>query len=292
MRLDQPISYNGITTGLTTRAGGLPDVGVEITRVRYGDVQADAYLDKRALQDGLDASDVYLSGRQVLIDAAVYGSTEGDLWDRVQDFNHAFNPHIAYDADTAEVGFLPFKFYQATADIASWPSASYPSGIPLQMYLRPLRTPSFVIEKANTGGGGFVGQGAKQLLTVPLIARDPRKYVQTAISSSITTAVKATSYRGDYPSLPIITFSVTATGHSAFTMTIGGKSIVIDLAAVSTGSFTLDFADHTLIDGDGDSRASLMDFAEFATIEFGTTFVLANAQGVSNPTLTYYEAFS
>ncbi len=293
MDLTAAISYNGLTAaGLTPASGGVPSTGIVFESVDFGNVGVDAFVDKRALQDGVDASDIYLGARNVTISAGVYGSTRGDAFDRLQDLLAAFSPRLAYNADSANLGFLPFKFYQPTADIATWPTSAYPNGIPLQMYLRPSAPPRYPVRRQETGGQP--GKGLSFAVTLQMLARDPRKYLQSTVSQSIATTAQTAAHRGDYPTYPVISWSVATTGSSLFSITIAGQSVGVDLGAASTGSFTLDYASRSLVDASGTSFAGkIQPGARFPEIQpGGSTVVCANNGGVISLVATYREAFA
>jgi hypothetical protein len=285
------VAYNGWTNSLTTQSGGKPADGWEIVSANISPIGVAQYLDKKALQDGMDANDVYEAQRSVTMIVGVYGSTQGRFWDNLQSLLAAFNPVLAYNADTSNVGFLPLTFYQPTAITGTWSTASYPNGIPLQLYCRPAAPPSYDIPKAATSGDS--GKGLATHATVQLICRDPRKYLQTAQAYSITTSSQTGAYRGDYNSFPIVTFSLSASGSSAYTLTVHNNSVVINLSALSSGTFTLDFAKRLLTNSVGDPVMSLITSAFFAPIKLNQTgFVALNTTGISSQTLTYYEAWA
>ena len=146
------VSYNGWANSLTTRAGA-PSDGWQILRANVSPIGVTQYLDKKALQDGMDANDVYENARQINLIVGVYGSTKGSFWDNLQTLLSAFNPTIAYNADTANVGFIALDFFQPTADISTWPTSTYPHGIPLRFYGRPAALPRYAIERKATSGG-------------------------------------------------------------------------------------------------------------------------------------------
>ena len=294
MDLSKPIAYNGLTTGVTTGSGGAPANGVAFQKVTYNNIGVDAFLDKRALQDGLDASDTYLGGRSIDIEAAVMGTSFGHTWDRVQQFCRVFSPRHAFDNAPTLLGFRPMTFFQPTADIVTWPTSTYPSGIPLQLFARPNAAPAFAIERDGAGSPGTDAKGGKVLMRTSLIAKDPRKYVQTAISSTITTTAQSASHRGDCPTFPVITFSLSATGHSALRFFVGGNFIELNVATISSGTYSVDFTEHTITKSDGTLRMDLLAQAEaYNPIQPDdtTAFYMQNATGVSSATITYSEAF-
>lgn len=290
MDLSQPISYNGLTTGLTTAAGGTPTSGVSVTRVTYNNIGADAFFDKRALQDGLDASDVYLGGRTIELDMAVYGTSQGEAWDQAQRVMRTFSPRYAYDNAPTLLGFRPIQFSQPTADTATW-ATGY---IPLQIYARPTAAPTFSIEQTGIGSPAVPARGGKVLMRAFLIAKDPRKYVQTDISATITTTAQSASHRGDCPTFPIITFSISATGSSVLRFYVGGSFVQLDASTISTGTYSVDFGQHTITKSDGTLRMDLLSQAQAYNAiqpDDTTTYYMQNATGVSSATITYSEAF-
>ena len=291
MDLTAPIIYNGLTvSGLTGTAGGSPSVGTVIERINISDMDVHAYLDKRALQDGVDAGDVYIGARTVIIDAAVYGSTKAHGWDNLQAWLRAFHPRIAFNADTANLGFLSMKFRQPTISTAVWTDAY----IPLQFYLRPARPASYVVERLPSGG--VAGKGLAFQVQSALVARDPRKYVQTAQSILVNSNSQTVPHRGDYPTAPILTWTMTSGGPTALWFQVAGATTTINMTGVSSGTFTFDFGKRTLVDQTGASRASLFtgqpQFNEIPP--GGTTVGLFDNTGVGGGgvTLTYYEAFT
>lgn len=180
MDLTAPISYNGLTISPPTQtATGTPRSGYEYNRL-HTDVEVDGYLDGRANENGVDASDVFLRARLITIDGSVYGSSKGDLWDKQAALLEAFNPVIAYNADTGALGFLPFDFRWPTAD-----TATYPLGyIPQRYYARPAKEPAFTINRVQSSGtrGGSMG------VRLTLVAKDPIRYAQTATSITLATS--------------------------------------------------------------------------------------------------------
>lgn len=293
MDFTKAISYNSLSVNTVARsAGGLPTTGYLVERFQPIPPQIDAYFEKRALTDGMDAGDVYLAGRQFGLIVTAFGSTKGDLWDKAQALLTAFSPTIAYSTDTANRGFLAFDFYQPTATIATWPTSAYPDGIPMRYYLRPMHHPVYLVERDKDGG--TASRGFSKRFEVAMQARDPRKYLQAAISAAITTATQTAAYKGDYPTGPIFTWSLSATGSSAFTLVVNSMSNVINLSSLSSGSFTFDYDKKFLYaTSSGASKMDLISsFNGFDRISSGSTFKMGNATGISTPLLTYREAFS
>lgn len=294
MDLGGTVTFNGLSLNTVTRtAGGAPTSGYLIERFTPEPPPPTSYLEKRALADGLDAGDVFLGGRNFTLIQQVFGTTPGDFWDKAQDLFHAFSPTIAYSTDSAERGFLAMDFYQPTADISTWPTSAYPDGIPLRYYVRPLAGPTYAIERDRDGG--VSGQGRSKSFSIPLIARDPRKYLQSAtVSQEFTTANQLAAHRGDYPTFPVITFTLTATGHSNFALTIAGIQVNLDLSVGSSGTFTFDYGKRTLVDAFGASKTSRIQASGgYEQIQpGGTNYRYANPTGIATCTMTYREAFA
>ena len=294
MNLQALITYNGLSINTASRsAGGAPTSGYRVLRFAPEPSPPTGYLEKRALTDGLDAGDVFLGGRTFGLVVQVFGSSEGDFWDKAQDLFAAFTPTVAYNADTTNRGFLDFDFSQPTADIATWPTSAYPNGIPLRYYMRPSSGPSYVVEriKDNVREGGHA-----KAFNIQLIARDPRKYLNTELQYAISASSTTGTYRGDYQSAPIITFSVSATGHSAFTLTVNGFANVINLSGVSSGTFTFDYGKRSLVDSTNTSRASLLSsVAGFPLVGPSTSepsFSYTNPTGISSAFIKWREAWA
>lgn len=286
MDLSAPIIYNSLTFAPPAASPGRPRGGYEINDIDFSEVGVTAYLDKRALQDGLDASDVYLDGRNVQISGSVLGTTAAHTWDNLQALMAAFSPTEAYRADTDEKGFLPFKFRQPTIDTATW-TAGY---IPLQFYLRPSSPVRYRVTRPGVAGT----KGFAIPFRVSMVARDPRKYAQTEqlIGVSSSTDGYAT-HRGDYPTMPVISMTLTAAGSSAFTVFVDGTSARIDLSGRSSGTLLLDYANRTLTDSVTDVQYMSLLTGNFVPIRPpGVQVYFVNSTGLSSVVAHYREAWA
>lgn len=289
MDFTKPITYNGFTFQPPTPSAGTPLSGAQIRSIQLSNVDALGYLDKKALDDGMDATDVFLGARTVLIDAAVYGSTQGDMWDTVGDLMSAFDPVVAYNANTAARGFIPLTFYRPTADIVSWPTsvAAYTDGIPLHMNLRPVRLPTWGASTGNTGGQADLGGAIP--VSIAMIARDPRIYHTAQVSLTVTTASQTATHRGGHPSWPFLTLTVSGgSGPSAVRVATDGYSVRVNLSTLTTGTFSLNYATRHITDSNGSSRDDLFDTSttqEFAPVQPGGSVV--NGYSLTNVTIGY-----
>jgi len=294
MDLSKRIIYNEFTAaGLTTTTSGAPGYGTVVNKIDVSDLDVSQYFDKRAVQDGIDAADVYLGARRINIDASIFGSTRGHAFDQLYAFTEAFHPVIAYNADTANIGFLQLEYYRPTADISTWPTSTYPDGIPLFFYARPLAPPRFIIDRQETGG--TAGKSFSIRVAATLVARDPRAYRSAAIVASISTDATTATYRGNFPTWPIITFAMSAAGSSAQLFTVGGGSVKLNLSTTTTGTYRITFADRTIEDANNALATSLFDttYAQsFRQLQSGSTYYANELTGMSSCTITYREAFT
>lgn len=226
MDLAKPISYNSLTINgaLTPVGGGVAMSGYRVDEINVSTVEVAQRLDKRAVADGLDAQDIYLGGRHISAIVSVFGSTLGDFWDKTQDLLAAFSPTIAYSANSGALGFLPLDFYQPTADIATWPTSAYPSGIPLRYFCRPSSLPAFDVERNDSGGSA--SKGLSKRFRLSLISRQPWKVAQSFTTSTLT---DTWTTRGDSPAYPYVYISATSvTGTWVGTMNGSAWTVNVD----------------------------------------------------------------
>lgn len=291
--LTNTVCYNGYCFGFDFPAGGGPGQGSYIRRINLSAIEAVGYADKRALQDGFDAADVFLGRRTIQIDGAVYGSSRGAAFDELSELKAAFHPVDAFEQDTTNLGFLPLTFFRPTADIVTWPESAYPSGIPLQVYCRPSQPVIEEYIRQQTGGVDEKGMAINP--TAHLWARDPRLYLQTAQSVAISASTSTLTYRGDYESWPIVSFTMTAAGNSACQIVIAGGSVKINLASTTTGSYQIDYAQKLIKrTSDGTLFNNLFDTSvaqDFRVVRNASTARVSSITGMSAITVDYREAF-
>ncbi len=316
MDLSAPISYNGLTLQPATAVpGGAARSGWEINDIDFSTVDVTGYTDAKALQDGLDAADVYQKSRTVTIQAEVLGASKGEVWDYVQEFLDAFNPRIAYDSDTASKGFLPLAFRQPTIDTATW-TAGY---IDMEMLLRPAAPPRYSANRLKTADGG---RGFSVPVSAQMLASDPRKYVIASSTYTykgrspgaptisydytqtvaLSTATAALTYRGTYPVSPLISVSISTATATAFTITFtkgSAQSFVVSInaatlsAAVVPVTYVLNLADRTLVVAStGEDRSDAINATStFGEVSAGWSAYTSSAAAVT-ATLYWREAFA
>ena len=296
MDLTKNIAYNGLTiSGATAASAGKARSGYIIERINFSEVPADFYLEKRALADGMNDADVYLSQRSVQIDCAIFGSTRGDLFDRLRTFVWRFSPNdVMLNAPSARTRDL--DFFSPTADTTNFPTGTYPDGIPMKIACRPVTPPRYEIVRDATGGKS--GLGGLIAATAVLYARDPRVYIRGETKTvAISTSTATLTNRGTVSSFPVLYATLTSAGSSAAMVAIDGYSVVLNLATVTTGSYYLTYLNRTIRAVSGDTLANEK-FSTAHTQQFtqvlpqsASRIVGANLTGLSSIYVEYTEAW-
>jgi hypothetical protein len=288
MNFANAVAYASLSINTATRTAAGPMVGYLVDQFDPSVVDVVAFLDKRALQDGVDASDIFLGGRRLGLVVSVFGSTKGDFWDKAQALLAAFSPTLNYGADTAALGFRALTFFQPTADIVSWPTSAYPNGIPLQYFARPLAPPTYSMVRDEDGGTS--ARGLSKQFRLALLAKDPRKYAQTATEHTITTASTTATNLGDYPTFPTITI-VTTTNTGVMSFSIAGTAFSATLDATST-TYTLNCAEGTFEKGSTLAMDLLTTGLVFPDLAPGGNVVSRGAVTGATATMSFRHAFA
>lgn len=308
MNLGGTVTYGELSLNSVSRQpGGAPASGYAIERFEAVPPPPKQYLEGRALADGLDAGDVFLGGRDFSMVVTAYGTSLADFWDKAQALCTTFTPTIQYAIDTATIGFRPLEFYQPTNStaIGQWPTSAYPNGIPMAYYVRPVSSPTFNLMRDSDGRDG----GHSKAFNIRLVARDPRK-IHTTQQTATFTAVDdppTMSYRGQYPTPPIIQFTMSAAGNSAMVLSVNGSSPPIDiqntinLSSITTGfpvTLLWDFGTRVFMQGSLDPAEGGVSRADLLTTVNGyphlwpdTAFSFNTLQGMSSVKLLYYESW-
>lgn len=149
MDLTRAVTYRGLSLNSVSFDAVTRDMaGIEITTVEYGSVQGHGYDEKRAMEDGFDASDVFLGKRLFSLAGNVYGRTRAEAFHKHMQLTDLLTPTDAYESWGHQHGFAPFDFYQPTLSTADFPSGL----IHLMIPLRPMATPSARYESDRSGG--------------------------------------------------------------------------------------------------------------------------------------------
>ena len=252
------LNLNDIAASEVTASVGARS-GYRVIASTIGEANAVGYVDKRAVDDGIDIGDSYLSGRQVSLIVAVFGSSLADFHSKLQTLSDTMriNPRY-YDSS---YGFRNLTFSQATID-----TATYTSGLaPLRIIVRPMGIPSISYDSTYSINPniGASSRGYAGTVRLNFLAKEPYRYRQTQREISISTATVASSSAsttlpniGSVPVTPIVEIIHPSTTTASTIIT----SITISLDSKSVTLNSLDFgvktsASETRWFVDFDSRA-------------------------------------
>jgi hypothetical protein len=233
--LDYPVTYYGIELNTVVPYGGEGKRrGCLLEEFDYGNSRGVGYSEKRAQDDGLDASDVYMGARYINLTGIVYGSDPGDLHDRLQDIRTALTPTVAYAFDPYDFGYIPLEFTLPTNQLDDFPTGFRD----VEFRARPVGQPSFSIRRdmgAMPGALGGAGGGAIQW-RASLECKDPRMYVRPdkLIYWHTNQTGVVLRNRGDYPA-PVdvlLILGAASSGTSKVDIDIGNANLTIALGSL------------------------------------------------------------
>lgn len=225
MDLSRPVGYRSLALNDAEIDSSLRCiVGNELRRVEWSPVGAVGYKEKRAVADGFDASDVYLSGRVLTLSGTTYGATKGDLFDRLQALRLAFTPTSAYAEDPGARGYLPLDFYVPTDD-PNWVGERH-----VVLNVRPANQFGLTYERDKVNADPATPH--VQDWTVQVEAIDPRVYAYSAwehtIPAATTPSLAATAWsnKGNYaaPLKILLVVAASAPSNSKFHFEGGGAN--------------------------------------------------------------------
>lgn len=137
------------------------------------------FLEKRSLQDGMDAGDVFLGARRIRLAGTLYGLNRNLLYDGLRSLRAALSPTLAQSDQPADKGFQPLYFSEPTNNqdatvvtgsggkTLGWPAGA----IDLRLLAVP-RQFSSIVQRDQVGGED------NDALAIPwqatLLCRDPR----------------------------------------------------------------------------------------------------------------------
>lgn len=235
MDLTRPVSYRGLFLNGATGGpgGGNPINGMRLVRVRYTDVPAIGYTEKKSLEDGLDASDVWLGGRNIVLQGEVFGTSKADLFDSLDVLRLKFTATDCYAESPSTRGYLPLAFEVPTLHLGAFPTGF----IERVLNVRPLAQPEHDIEFQAIGGRATEGYALPYVARVQ--ARDPRFYAPTPVESFLTGAggSGAVVNRGNYPAPLSILLRPDSTAAGSFLLTGLGTSMNIVIPAGGADRF-------------------------------------------------------
>jgi hypothetical protein len=265
------LNLNSITAA---PAASTPFSGYIVESLTYSRAQVAGFVDPLAQRDGVDTDIATLPQRQTAMIVQVYGSTQADFYDKLNDLNEAFQPYPDWASLTD--GFRSLKFSQPTG-VAAYSAI----GIPLQIGVRPLALPDYTlhndITKPRTSDRGVTTRA-----TVQLMSRDPRKISQTTTTSTIAlssgSATSTFTHNGNYYAYP--TFTIVTALTTAATLTISSDIFTASLS-IGTGSNT------TILDTDA-RTVTVNGTLTMSTVKSATTKLPYIDEGVN----TIYYAFT
>lgn len=231
MDITRPIDYRGLllTGAIGGPGGNQPIAGIRLTRAKYSDASVHGYTEKRSLDDGMDASDVFLGMRSVSLQGEVYAARLAGLFDAIDLLRLKFTPTDAYNEDPTERGYLPLTFSQPTLLTVNWPSGFSDRFI----RVRPARQPDHTIDFGAIGkesGEGFVVPFA-----VVMDAKDPRFYNVDLMEEFIsgTSGSGTLRNRGNYPApMNTLVHSLASQSNEAvFNLTGFGTNMTVTIPA-------------------------------------------------------------
>lgn len=196
------------------------------------DIDIVQFMEKRALQDGMDAGDVFHGGRRVRIAGTHYGSTRALLYDRLDDFMAATNAVLAQRESPLDKGFRPLYFAKPTNRQDDYPDG----GIALFVNARP-GARSFIIQRDQQGGND--SQGLAIPYQASFIMKDPVLYGTDLIDVSLAAGNASGNFvnRGNYIAKMNMLLAVGSVAGSV-AITAGGTTMTISVPA-STGNRTI-----------------------------------------------------
>lgn len=274
-----PFTYNGLTFNQITNEESTK-FGIAITAISQSSA-ADFISEKLQWRDGIDVSGVTKSSRVIVMNGYVFATGIAGIADRVAGLTAAFDPgRIAFNNDDP---FLPLTFDVPTND-----TTKYPTGVaPSKVFVMPTEVPIPTIAQS--------GQGLSGRFRLTLLAKDPRRYLQTPTTLSDAGTLTLSSA---YPTYPTLTFTMSGAGNAAFTIQNvssrqGTKSLVLDLSGRSNGqAITVDFAKRQVL-VNGTNTAGIFVSGTWFLAEFGSNVITyTNTTNTGTKTLTVYPAFS
>lgn len=274
-------TYNSLTlNSLTAGTPTAKQYGYEINSV-VPLTQLDSVSDPHPNRDGMESYEVRKVARVFRVDGVIRARNIAELFDKMKLLAKTFDPaRVAHDNPTTQ-GYLAYDFSVPTEDTANYPSGLVPS----RYYLRARACPEPVISEYT----GFTAA-----FTLELVARDPRRYLQTTSSVTATGALNNTL--ADYRSWPTLTLNMSGAGSATCTITnttsLGAKSLVLNLSGtVNTDVIVVDFEART-ITKNGVATPSLYVSGDWWEIEpESQTISNANFTNVGSWSLVWRRAF-
>jgi len=209
--------------------------GYVTENVSFANARVGGFIDPLAQRDGAEADIALMGVRSIQLLVQVYGSSSGAFYDNINTINGALQPYPAFASSTD--GFRALDFYEPTISYSTYTA----TGIPVRLMVRPTALPVYNINnnmltpRSITNG---LDRGLVARFSVNLIAKDPRKISQSAVSVSFSSAsaTKAILNNGNYNAYP----SFTLTSTSAQTVKITGSGFTTGIALTANSATVVD----------------------------------------------------
>lgn len=176
MDLSREVKYRGFRLNYVEWDALTHDLrGCTLSTVEYGQVIGAGYDEKRAMDEGRDASDVYLDQRFISMSGTIYGRSRAEAFDLFGQFSEVMSPSAAYRDDPSHRGYSPLYFWRPTDN-----DAFSTHLIQQMLQARPLATPSARFQRSVHGnqpdeaGNPRDGDALAIPWTAQLAAKDPR----------------------------------------------------------------------------------------------------------------------
>ena len=278
------IAYNGVALNtLTLSASGANDEKYgTVTEVAAPRTAMDYISEPNQWRDGLEFYGLRKSSRIWVLKGFTYGRDVSELYDNLVALAAATDPSRVRFMNQSDY-FLPLTFSTPTRDTSNFVSGLAPSkiiGIPIRM-----------IEPAVAA----IGDGLSASWELNFLLKEPKRFLQAA--STLSGAGTASNSIANDRSWPVLTFTLSGAGSSTFTIQNvatyqGTKSLVLNLSAYTSGSWTVNFRDRTIMQG-STVRPDVYVSGDWFEVEPGSNVIsYSNTTNTSSRVLTWYPAFT
>jgi len=207
-----------ITDTMTTGGSGTGLTGCVLDSIDTSDVDVVQFMEKRSMQDGMDAGDVFKGARRIHMSGVLYATTRPLLFDAKRALRAALDPKLAQLDVFEDKGFQPFYWSEPTADGRFNTDA---------IDFRVLAVPKMYQEQIVRDRLGGPDTDALSIqFRATLVCKDPTIYMaqpQEVDIDGTGTFARSIENRGTYPAPLNLLFSVAAGA---------GGTVMFDIAGV------------------------------------------------------------
>jgi hypothetical protein len=225
---DPELAFDPDLGGLGTGAQGSIVDSFDIS-----DVDIVQFIEKRALEDGMDASDVFQGARRVKMTGTLYGKTRALFYDEVDAFMAATAAVLAQRDEPANKGYVPLYWAKPTNRAEYAPESQV---IEQFVYALP-RVRHFAIDRDSQGGAQNKGLAATWSAT--WLLKDPAIYGVLPIDVDLSGGNVNDTWtnRGNYISR-LNFLCVVGSGAGTITIAAGDATLTITVPS-SSGDRTI-----------------------------------------------------